>query len=243
MKHFISFFLAPVFALLVLVLVLAGGSVEAESYQTTCGGGVPGQVHSNGGGWVPLFASADEPESPVADSVYVGPSSIVCDGILSGKVRIINSTVRGGTISGNVVIRNSVIGGPQYYGGYTLSISGNARIVGSYVESGTVTGTAVIRNGVKISENAQVYGAAKLSGKGTQVTGNAVVFGNAVVRGGTWVFGHGKVNCGRWVGVDIRDDQRGKCGRNGNPVLSKLPIPDVESLSNPTEPENTESNW
>ena len=225
-----------------LALALAGGPAGAESYQTACGGGDPGRVHPNGGGWVPMFGSPDEPEPLVADSVYVGPASMVCGGTLSGNVRIVNATIRGGTISGNVMIRNSVIGGPQHYGGHTLSISGNARIIDSYVESGTVSGTVVIRNGAKISENAHIHGAAKLSGTGTRVTGNGEVSGNAVVRGGTWVFGYGKVNCGRWVGIDIRDDQRGKCGRNGNLVSSGFPHSGVGFLSNPTDPKNTESN-
>ncbi len=226
----------------VAACTFVGGVVAAENYQSTCGGGDPGKVHPNGGGWVPVGQSHDGADTYlIAESVYVGPNSIVCGGTISGNVRIINSTVWGGTISGAAVIRNSTVG--QQSGGYTLSISENVKIVSSVVRSGTIFGSVRIRHGVNISENAVVHGSAKLSGTGTRVSGNGEVSGNAVIRGGSWVFGNGKVNCGRWNGVDIRNDQRGRCGKNGQSAQTdESSLSEIGSVSNPIDPQNTESN-
>ncbi|MCY4306210.1 MAG: hypothetical protein OXC62_15760 [Aestuariivita sp.] len=87
--------------------------------------------------------------------------------------------------------------------------------------------------------NSKVYGNAVIGN--SFISENAEIYGTAIVRGGSKIIGHGKVNCGRWSGVTVTDDQTGKCGRNGQTESSGLTsLTDV--LSNPISKGNTESN-
>jgi len=55
------------------------------------------------------------------------------------------------------------------------------------------------------------------------------VYGNAVVRGGAWIFGNGKVHSGRYT-----RNARVNTDRTGGGL-------DLGLVTNPADPENTES--
>ncbi len=121
-------------------------------------------------------------------------------------------------ISGNVVIR-----GPYVH------INGAARIVGDT----RIVGKDSVRSITYIEDDAQIYGSAKM--REAQIKGSAKVYGHAVVDGSTTtivsdqvdvsgtarvigesvrIVGTGKVDFGHWVGITVRTDRRGACGRN-----------------------------
>ena len=155
----------------------------------------------------------------VDSTVYVGPGSTVCDNA---------------RVSGNAVIRgNSLVAD-------TARVYGNARVVNSTVVNGAqVSGDAVIRGNSLVADTARVYGNARVDS--AWVAGE--VFGTALVRGGAQIKANGKVNCGRWRGIEVFDDQTGKCGRNGRDRQDRSGSSDSlgDRLSNPINEVNTES--
>ena len=179
-----------------------------------------GSVHSNGGGWV-------QDSAQVANTVYVGPDSRVCrDARVYGNAALRKGSHVGGNavVYGNATLINAAVG---CYNG--VHIYGNARVIGAAICGGRIyddTKVTYIR-----MDGGAVYGNAKVA-RGAQIYGGEI-FGSAVVRGGTRILKNGKVNCGRWIGVTVTDDQTNKCGKNGS--LGEV-------LSNPVSEENTESN-
>ncbi len=228
MKHFMTL------AAAVLAVTLAGG--EALACQCR---GTP-IVHANGGGTicseaVPYMKMTGYPYPP--DSVYIGRGSCIYgpSPVIRGNARIIRSKVLGkfAEVYGNATVVNSVVSNEAQVGG-------NARVVNS-----TVTGFSWVGGNAKVLDStvnglyAKIYGNAIVRG-GSWITGGAEVYGSAVVANGSRILRGGKVNCGRWIGVTVTTDQTGKCGKNGQPVS----VGSDDSggvLSNPVNPGNTES--
>ena len=127
--------------------------------------GQEGAAHSNGRGFVASSASVDR-------SVYVASSAQVCDfAIVKGTVKITG--------------RSKVYDSADIDGDY-IQISNEAEVFGSAIlrDNVTISGQAQVYDSVEINgiaaitENAQVYGSAKISGK---ISGRAKVYGYAII--------------------------------------------------------------
>ncbi len=162
----------------------------ASGLAAACGTEDQGAPHPNGGGWVASTAQVDS-------DVYVGPRASVCG---NAKVSGLATTVSDhAQVFGNAVVRggSNILDDAQVYG--------NAKVIDSLV-LGEVYGNARVLDDAQVSGRAKVYGNAKVAGINTYVSEYAEVFGDAVVRGSV-IRAYGKVNCGRWIGVKVFDDQ------------------------------------
>ena len=122
----------------------------------------PGNVHTNGGGFVAGTAR-------VAKTAYIGPNArVLGTAQVKGNARIEGrAIVKGGVVSGNAIVRD-----------YAM-VAG-----GTVTDSAIVSDGAVIWNG-RISGNARVHGSSFVDGRNTKVQDNAQVGGAAWFTKGT----------------------------------------------------------
>ncbi len=180
------------------------------------------------GGWISDSAHVDS-------TAYVGPNSWVCE---YSRVSD-NAVLRSGSTYGNAHVYENARLISARIGG-VVQVYGNAKVIRARVVGRAhVYDRARVMNSASVSGNAKVYGSAKVTGVNTQVTGNAEVYGTAVVTGGAKIIG-GKVNCGRWIGITVTNDQTGQCGKNGQGTNTETDVPG-SALSNPISESNTQS--
>ncbi len=236
--------------LTMLAAALLPISMASES-AAWCYGIGAGANHPNGGGWVQASAQ-------VADTVYVGPKSSICEGAnVSDNVALYGRSAIAGqaTVSDNVVVRgqDSFVGGDAIVSGNATVLAGanifdSAAVSGNVIirdksfifGSATVYGNATIMDGAPVFNNAEVYGSAKVKGRRTHVKGDAEIFGNAVVRSGAWITGNGRVDCGIWKNITVSTNRAGQCGRNGKTRGNLIENLIGEPLT-PIDIENTQS--
>lgn len=155
---------------------LSGAGIHHNQINT---GGIPGHIHSNGGGFVADTANVDS-------SVYVGKNAKVLGfASVSGNARIEDNAVVEGSakVSGNAVIKD-----------YAM-----------ICESGNVEGNAVVSNTAQVMGNATITGNASVS-ESALVYGNYKISDNAKAKGMAFCMANGSLSGEAVVDGDWYDD-------------------------------------
>jgi hypothetical protein len=130
--------------------------------------------HGNGGGWKSTSATVD-------DSAYVGPNAQVLNSAqVKGMARIEDFAV----VRNNAQVRDNAV------------VSGHAEVK----DNAQVYGNAKVRDWGRVFGHAEIYGNAKVIEHGNCGDGNAAthtkVYGNAIVKGTTYVYNTSTLNGG-----------------------------------------------
>jgi UDP-3-O-[3-hydroxymyristoyl] glucosamine N-acyltransferase len=165
---------------------VASAPAPAKNPCSANGEYVPGNRHSNGGGFVASTAYA-APTAFVAEGAYVCRRGKVLDNAKINNLGIVDDDAM--VYGDAAVYGSSVIQG-------NAKVYGNASINGwAFVEdSAKVYGNAKLWSGARVGGTAEIYGKAEIQDN-AKVRGsaraydNAIVYGNAVVEGSAQIFG------------------------------------------------------